>query len=124
MKRFTTFSCRATDAVLVVTSYQEGQLEGWLAHSRAEEPQQIKSIPQLLFYIDKHLLQAEGAISYQAFEPAKYAQFQGISTLRIQVLFQEHHTWQGCILWEEQKLEIPFRSVWELIRILDEILAE
>lgn len=123
MKKFTTFPCRATDAVLMVSSYCNGQLHGVLSHARTTAPQAINSIPQLLFYIDEYLLKAEGAICYRAFEPAGLEGYERIATLRIQVLFQENYTWQGCIVWEEQGLEIPFRSVWELIRIFDEILA-
>ena len=46
-----------------------------------------------------------------------------MATLRIQVLFREHYSWQGCILWEEQQKEATFRSVLELIQLLDEILG-
>lgn len=123
MKKITTFPCRANDAILLVSSYQDGQLHGWLSHSRTDEVQEIRSIPQLLFYIDEYLLQEEGLISYQAFDSLKYEEIPCIATLRIQVLFQEHHTWQGCVLWEDQQMEVAFRSVWELIQIFDEILA-
>ena len=48
MKKFPPFPCRMNDAVLMVSSYQCGELEGWLAHPRLDGPQKINSVPQML----------------------------------------------------------------------------
>ena len=66
----------------------------------------------------------EGLVHSQAFEPPDPEAVGRIATLRIQVLFREHYSWQGRIVWEEKRKEAVFRSVLELIQILDEILAE
>lgn len=124
MKKFPPFPCRMNDAVLMVSSYQCGELEGWLAHPRLDGPQKINSVPQMLFMLDELLVREEKLISYYAFEPTGYKEISRIATLRIQILFRENHTWQGCLLWEEQRKEATFRSVLELIQLLDEILAE
>ena len=78
----------------------------------------------MILLLDELLLQETGFVRYHAFEPGGYENIQRIATLRIQILFREHNTWQGCILWEEQRKEATFRSVLELIQLLDEILAE
>ena len=122
MKNFTPFPCRTDDAILMVTSYQEGELSGVLVHPRLEGPRKIRSVPQLLFLLDEFLLREEGLISYHAFEPTGFSEIQRIATLRIRILFRENHTWQGCVMWEEQRKEASFRSVLELIQLLDEIL--
>lgn len=124
MKSFPPFPCRMNDAVLMVASYQAGEISGWLVHPRLDGPQPVQSIPQVLFMLDELLLREEKLISYHAFEPTGYENLPRIATFRIQVLFREHYTWQGCLLWEEERKEATFRSVLELIQILDEILGE
>ena len=69
MKSFGTFPCRANDAVVMVSSYRNGELSGWLVHPRLDGPQEIQSVPQLLFLMDDLLLQEERLVSYHAFEP-------------------------------------------------------
>ena len=123
MKQFPPFPCRANDAILLVQSYQDGRMTGQLIHPRTGTPEEIRSIPELLLRLDEILLREESLISYHAFRPAGFEEIRRIATLRIQVLFQENYSWQGCVQWEEQRKEATFRSVLELIQILDEILA-
>ena len=119
MKNFRQFPCGTNDAILMVTHYREGLMEGWLAHPRLDRPEQVKNIPQLLFLLDDLLSREDALISYHAFEPAKFKEVERIATIRIQILFREHHTWQGCLLWEDQKMEAPFLSVLEMIQIVN-----
>ena len=46
------------------------------------------------------------------------------AVFRIQILFREHYTWQGKLVWQDENQEAVFRSVLELIQLIDEILAE
>lgn len=124
MGKYTFFPCRTNEAILLVTSYNNGQMQGWLTHSRLDSPIEIHSVPHLLFSIDEYLLQENRVISYRAFEPTGLDKLPHIATLRINILFRENFTWQGLLVWEEQQKEASFRSIWELIQILDEILAE
>lgn len=43
---------------------------------------------------------------------------------RIQILFREHYTWQGKLVWQNERQEYVFHSAIELLQLLDEILAE
>lgn len=124
MKKYTFFPCHANEAVLRVTSYYKGQLQGWLTHSRLDGPVAVQSVPHLLFSLDEFLLRENRSISQHAFESSGMKKESCIATLRIRVLFQENHTWQGQLIWEDRQKETSFRSVWELIQILDEILAD
>lgn len=48
-----------------------------------------------------------------------------IATFSIKVLFRQNTSWQGSIAWLEGKREEPFRSVLELLFLLDSaIVAE
>ena len=46
------------------------------------------------------------------------------ATFELQVLFRQHSSWQGLIVWRERKLEQPFRSVLELVLLMDSALRE
>lgn len=44
------------------------------------------------------------------------------ATFEIQVLFRQHTSWQGVITWLEARMEQSFRSVLELILLMDSAL--
>ena len=46
------------------------------------------------------------------------------AVFRIQILFREHYTWQGRLIWQNEKQEYVFHSALELIQLVDEILGE
>ena len=46
------------------------------------------------------------------------------AVFRIDVLFRDHHTWQGRLVWETENREAVFQSVLELMQLMDEILEE
>ena len=112
------------DAVLRVVSYCEGQLEGVLTHPRLKQAKLVRSVPQMLFLLGDLLEQEDAPINPPGTEPLWMTDIQPIETIRIRILYREHYTWQGCILWGQDQKAMPFRSVFEMIRILDEILAE
>lgn len=45
-----------------------------------------------------------------------------LATFELQVLFREHASWQGVILWKEQQSRQNFRSVLELVSLMDSAL--
>ena len=44
------------------------------------------------------------------------------ATFELQILFRQHSSWQGTILWRDQHREQSFRSVLELILLVDSAL--
>ena len=44
------------------------------------------------------------------------------ATFELQILFRQHTSWQGMILWREQHREQSFRSVLELVLLMDSAL--
>ena len=113
---------QATDVIFSVTSYQDGNITGWLSHARMDQPAYIQSVPQLLFAVEDLLSVEDRPISIRVFEDSSIPDVP-IATLRIKVFFREHHSWQGLLIWEDNQMEAPFYSVLELIEIMDEILA-
>jgi len=45
------------------------------------------------------------------------------ATFKINILFRHNASWQGGIVWVEQAKESQFRSVLELIMLIDSVLA-
>jgi len=45
-------------------------------------------------------------------------------TFEITVKFRQNATWQGQILWAEKNMKQNFRSVLEMLKLMDEALAE
>lgn len=48
----------------------------------------------------------------------------GNQNFLITVRSQENHTWQGTISWIEGKKEQNFRSVLELLKLMDSVIDE
>ena len=123
MKNYSPFPYRLNEAIFFVESYCDGEVAGQLIHPRAEQPVKIKGMTRLLFSLDEMLTDDDKLIFDRAFAADALEKIHRIATLRIQILFREHNTWQGCILWEEEGKEVAFRSALDMIRLLDEILA-
>jgi len=45
-------------------------------------------------------------------------------TFEITVRFRQNATWQGQILWAEKNMKQSFRSVLEMLKLMDEALSE
>lgn len=44
------------------------------------------------------------------------------ATFELQVIFRQHTSWQGVVVWLEEKWEQSFRSVLELVLLMDSAL--
>ena len=116
--------CQSREAVVTVRSYQNGILDGYLQHPRLEKKEKLKSVSQLVLLLDS-LLDLEGSMnSPLSLVPRERSQAESKAVFRIQILFREHYTWQGRLIWENENQEIIFHSAIELIQLLDEILGE
>mgnify|MGYP003291337640 CR=1 FL=1 len=47
-----------------------------------------------------------------------------LATFELQILFRQHTSWQGVLFWKEQHREQSFRSVLEMILLMDSALRE
>lgn len=116
--------CQSREAVVTVLSYENGVLEGCLQHPRLEKSEKLKSVSQLVLLLDS-LLDLEGTMNNPlSLVPRERSWAESKAVFRIQILFREHYTWQGRLIWENENQEIIFHSAIELIQLLDEILGE
>ena len=45
-----------------------------------------------------------------------------VATFEVKVLFRQHSSWQGVVIWRDRGSEQPFRSVLELALLMDSAL--
>lgn len=115
--------CQSREALVTVMSYRSGILDGCLQHPRLDRKINIQSLSQLIMTLDS-LLDLEDCPGCPL--PLVRAQEGGkdyIALFRIQILFREHYTWQGRLIWQDEGQEAVFHSALELMLLIDEILG-
>lgn len=116
--------CGSREAVVTVSSYAGGVMAGCLQHPRLGRKETFWSLSQMILLVNG-LLDLEGCPDPPPplIRPEPDSG-ERIASLRIQILFREHHTWQGRLIWQDEKREFVFHSALELMQLMDEILAE
>lgn len=117
-----------------VDSYENGVLEGRF-YNAYREMEQFKSLMQFLVGIEAALEEQQIPQSYtvlrkffEHFPAGDSAVSSGriqkgkIATFEMQVLFRQHTSWQGVLIWRDRKMEQSFRSVLELALLMDSAL--
>ena len=46
-----------------------------------------------------------------------------MATFQLRVLFRQNASWQGSLIWVDQRMDAQFRSVLELVRLMDSALT-
>ncbi len=123
MLRGNMIPCHSREAVVTVLSYSNGIMDGYLQHPRLEQSAEITSLSQLVLHLNS-LLDLEDCPNspLPLISPVCNSR-ESIAVFRIQILFREHHTWQGKLIWQNENMEVVFHSGIELLQLFDEILA-
>ena len=116
--------CQSREAMVTVLSYHNGIMDGYLQHPRLGEKEKVESLSQMILLLNS-LLDMENCLD----SPLPLVQpvcrsVKSIAVFCIQILFREHYTWQGRLIWQNEKQEYVFHSALELIQLVDEILGE
>lgn len=117
-----------------IDSYQDGILRGRF-YGSDREMQAFRSLSQFLVMMEDILEQAnepQADTTHRSFcailqqtstdLPQKSIPKGERATFELQILFRQHSSWQGMILWQEQRMEQRFRSVLELVLLMDSAL--
>lgn len=116
--------CQSREAVITVRSYCNGVMDSWLQHPRLDKEEKIQSLSQLILFLDSLFDLEDCPKPPLPFVTSKYNSREHKAIFRIQILFREHYTWQGKLIWQDNDQEAVFHSGIELIRLFDEILTE
>lgn len=122
-------------SLVCVDSYDSGVLKGRF-FSPHQEMERFDSLSQFLLRVEQQLDDLQYLRDYaqartlsdlmdlEEEEPAASCRRQGNrGTFELQVLYRQHNSWQGFLHWREQDAEQSFRSVLELVRLLDNALG-
>ena len=115
--------CQSREAVVTVLTYDNGIMDGYLQHPRLEKSERIRSLSQMVLLLNS-LVDLENCPNRSLPLIPREDRGENQSVFRIQVLFREHYTWQGRLIWQNENREVVFHSVIELIQLFDEILGE
>lgn len=127
--------CPENNRVLVcVDAYRNGVPTGRFYNS-LQESEEFESLSQLLIRVETMLDEQRTPQSYttqrtfatvmEQFgeEERPVAARKGErATFELKILFRQHTSWQGTVVWKERRQEQSFRSVLELIHLMDSAL--
>lgn len=127
--------CPENNRILVcVDSYENGVPAGKFCNS-FQETEEFSSLSQLLIRLEAMLDDQQAPQSYTTHrtfaavmeqleeEERPTASRKGRrATFELKILFRQHGSWQGTVVWKEGRQEESFRSVLELIHLMDSAL--
>ena len=122
--------------MICVDDYHDGVFSGRF-YSASQGMSSFRSLSQFLLKMESVLEEMQEPQSYTtkrtfstilpSDEDMPYpSQFRkgAKATFELQVLFRQHSSWQGVVIWKERRSEQSFRSVLELILLLDSALRD
>lgn len=124
-------------SVIRIFDYSEMNIAGVISNPFYEKEQSFKSTTQLLKMLD----QLQDDINFpeksmdprsftknsrEVFRPESELQADGkcLASFEISILFRHNASWQGSVIWLEKAASAEFRSVLELIFLIDSVLSE
>lgn len=129
--------------VLCVDHLQEGQIHGRFYHGYSREALKVEGITKLLFQMEKFFdsinFPHPGTNERTFQEKAQGVGFKAervktmsddellskhgdLGTFIIRVQHRQNSSWQGRITWMDQNKTVYFRSVWEMIKLIESAL--
>lgn len=121
--------------VINIDSYHDGVMAGQLYYPHYNEVEQFHSFVQLVCKIEHKLKEPDAPQAYNVirtffppylldkYEDEAYFPRAGkLATFSLHIMFRQNASWQGRIHWLEEKQEQNFRSVLELMSLMDNAL--
>lgn len=119
---------------ICIDSYEKGVPTGRIYNRSSPEGTEFHSMTHFLLTMEKVFNESDFPKAFNELrrftippedEPALPTAEQrkgAISTFTVRILFRQNASWQGSILWQEGRQEQYFRSVLELILLMDNAL--
>ena len=93
-----------------------GQVKGCISGGSIRKPIPFTSLSRMILLLDEQM-----DISNRG-SPGVTAQSPSAPSFEIEILFRQNYSWQGKVRWPAGRKEAAFRSVLELIMIIEMIL--
>lgn len=95
-----------------------GQVKGYISGGSIRKPIPFTSLSRMILLLDEQM-----DISNRG-SPDVTAQSPPAPNFEIEILFRQNYSWQGKVRWPAGRKEAAFRSVLELIMIIEMILEQ
>lgn len=122
--------------LVCIDSYHKGIPEGRIYNAYADS-ESFESLSQFLIKMEAMLDELQLPQSYTATRsfgltenipdnglPVSNVRKGRKATFEVQVIFRQHTSWQGTVIWLDEQMEQSFRSVLELIILMDSALRK
>lgn len=120
-----------------VNSYDNYCMKGYLYHAQSDKGIEFSSIVELLLQIEALMdatntpQRSEETRSFPGgvgSRPSTEARAGGekipsLATFQLNIMFRQNATWQGSLLWADEGMEAHFRSVLEVINLMNSALT-
>ena len=122
--------------LISIYSYDNRSLSGTISHPLLAQPRPFGSTLELLTALEELLDQV--CFPARGMQPRRFADTpaeraaadggrqpggEALARFQLRVLFRQNASWQGSVLWLERGQELRFRSVLELLLLMDGALA-
>lgn len=122
--------------IVNIDSYKDGVPEGRFFNPCTEDKGEFKSLVQLLVKLEQSMDAEKIPQSYnssRSFIPLMYYSDEALSNTEqkdgkvgnfaVKILFRKNSSWQGKITWLEKNQNVSFRSVFEMIMLMNSALS-
>ena len=125
--------------IVSIDSYNEKCFKGRVFYPASGSELTFQNAMQMLDAIGKSISDlgyTDGYCQMRSFAPLEEFAFVGktnlavnkqpkgeLATFKIKIIFMQNATWQGTIVWEESGEEQRFRSVFEMLSLMDSALS-
>ena len=125
-------------SLIKVFSYEGKNLRGVLINPYYGKEMFFTNTTQLLFLVDdvmsdlnypqenmesRSFSKESGRGNRAVFAEEPQEKMQEIANFKINVLFRQNASWQGTLVWLDRAIEAQFRSVLELLILIDSVLS-
>ena len=124
-------------SIIHILSYDDKNLEGYPENAFFKGRRYFSNLTQMIFLVEELLdsmVFPPRATSMRSFTAgaahrvragrAAGGEEKPIASFRLSVLFRQNASWQGNIQWMDDHAATPFRSVLELVQLMDSVLAQ
>ena len=103
---------------IFIDSCDGGQIRGKISGGSIKEPVAFTSLSRMVLLIEERLdIMADEPEQPPVVHP-------GVPTFELEILFRQNYSWQGRLRWPTGGQEAAFRSVLELLVLMETILAQ
>ena len=138
--RFTPREMKTT--LIKVYSYNNKCMQGLISNPFFEKEMVFENVMQLITMIERisdslffpqkamqlrqftDIDQPEDKTSFDFVTTSDFSDKLPLATFELEIIFRQNASWQGNIVYAEQNLTSSFRSVLELLNLMDSVLSE